>query len=469
MELSQLLYWLIIAFILMDAAIALWLTTLEIKASKWPVPKILEGLYDDEKYRKQQAYSSENRRIGFLTSSITLVFSLCFFAFGGFPWLDSVVRAASGSDIIRSLLFFGFFFVVEFLLGLPFSIYTTFSIEQRYGFNKSTPGLFAADTVKGFLLNAILNGGLLAIAVWIYTLNPKWFWLIAFFVFTAFTLFFQYFYSEIIVPLFNKQTPLEKGELRDAIEAFAHLTGFELENIYVMDESKRTTKANAYFTGFGKKKRVVLFDTLIQQLSTDEIVGVLAHEIGHYKRHHLLKDMGLSLLTNLLLFWIASLILDNPTIAAAAGCEEPSFWINLQVFGMLLAPIGLLQGLVDNAISRKHEREADGYAFQYGCGANEASALKKMSAQALSNLTPHPVVVRFEYSHPTLAERVETLTRPCPITWKDGALFLKGTEGRRDTRIPEDALRGFLPGSKDHGRRPPKGTIEDFAGNKPDS
>ena len=433
MELSQLLYWLIIAFILMDAAIALWLTTLEIKASKWPVPKILEGLYDDDKYRKQQAYSSENRRIGFLTSSITLVFSLCFFAFGGFPWLDSVVRAASGSDIIRSLLFFGFFFVVEFLLGLPFSIYTTFSIEQRYGFNKSTPGLFAADTAKGFLLNAILNGALLAISVWIYTLSPKWFWLIAFFVFTAFTLFFQYFYSEIIVPLFNKQTPLEKGELRDAIEAFAHLTGFELENVYVMDESKRTTKANAYFTGFGKKKRVVLFDTLIQQLSTDEIVGVLAHEIGHYKRHHLLKDMGLSLLTNLLLFWIASLILDNPTIAAAAGCEEPSFWINLQVFGMLLAPIGLLQGLVDNAISRKHEREADGYAFQYGCGANEASALKKMSAQALFNLTPHPIVVTFEYSHPTLDERVETLTRPCPVIWKDGTLLKKENSGKEDS------------------------------------
>ena len=418
MTLSQLYYWLIIAFMVADFVIGLWLTALNIKASKWPVPKVLEGLYDDEKYRKQQAYSSENRRVGVIISSIGVVFSVCFFAFGGFAWLDGVVRGLSGSDVVRTLLFFGFFFILEFLMGLPFEIYRTFSIEQRYGFNKTTPRLFAGDTVKSLLLNIILNGGLMALFVWFYILSPNWFWLIAFAGFTAVSLFFQYFYSELIVPLFNKQTPLEEGELRNAIEAFARTAGFELENIYVMDESKRTTKANAYFTGFGKKKRVVLFDTLIAQLTTDEIVGVLAHEIGHYKRKHLVKGIVGMTFESLLMFLLVYLVIDNPDVAAAAGAAEPSFWVNIQVLGMLLTPLGLVQGLVDNALSRKHEREADEFAFMHGCGAHEASALKKMSAQALDNLTPHPLVVKFEYSHPTLAERVTTLQKPSPCIWE---------------------------------------------------
>ena len=422
MNIPAILFWVIIALILADFLMDLWLTLLNVKASKWPVPKVLEGLYDDEKYRTQQAYSNEYRHVGTLSSSVTTVFSLCFFALGGFAWLDGVVRAASGSDIVRTLLFFGFFFVVEFLMGLPFSIYSTFSIEERYGFNKTTPKTFAGDAVKGLLLNAILSGSLLAVAVWVYGLTPEWFWLICGGVYLGFLLFFQYFYSELIVPLFNKQTPLEEGPLRDSIEAFAKETGFQLENIYVMDESKRTTKANAYFTGFGKKKRVVLYDTLIQQLSTDEIVGVLAHEIGHYKRRHLVKTIAVTMLETLVLFWVISLFLDSPEIAAAAGCPEPSFWVNLQVFSMLIAPIGLIQGLLDNALSRRHERQADSFAFDHGCGAHEASALKKMSAQALDNLTPHPIVVAFEYSHPTLAERVERLIRPCPVEWKDGKL-----------------------------------------------
>ena len=455
MTLSQFLYWAIIAFIVADFAIGLWLTILNAKASTWPVPKVLEGLYDDEKYRKQQAYASENRKIGFITSSLSLVISLAFFAFGGFAWLDGVVRGMTGSYVLRSLLFFGFFFVVDFLVSLPFEIYSTFSIEQRYGFNKSTPKLFAGDTIKNFLLNAVINGGLLCLATWIYTLSPDWFWLISFAAFSLVTLRVQYFASEIIVPLFNKQKPLEEGPLRDSIEAFAKMAGFQLENIYVMDESKRTTKANAYFTGFGKKKRVVLFDTLIEQLTPDEIVGVLAHEIGHYKRHHLWKMMGSSLVESLILFWLVSLVINSPVIAAAAGCAEPSFWINIQVFMMLLSPLGLIQGLADNAVSRKHERQADDFAFYHGCGASEASALKKMSAQALSNLTPHPIVVCFEYSHPTLAERVESLERPFPIIWKEGALYLKSHTGGKDTRIPEEEYAGFLPSDKP--RKGPKG------------
>ena len=405
------LYWIIITIVIANFLLGVWLQSLSIKASKNPIPESLKGLYDDEKYAKQQSYFRLNHKVAFISSSVSALITLAFFAFGGYGWLDGVARGISARPVLQALCFFGFIYVVTFLISLPFSIYETFVIEERFGFNKTTPKVFAGDTVKSFLIEALINGGLLAICVWIYTLTPKWFWLIAFGVFAAFLLFFQYFYSELIVPLFNKQKPLEEGELRSAIEAFADKAGFELDNIYVMDESKRTTKANAYFTGFGKKKRVVLFDTLIAQLTTDEIVGVLAHEIGHYKRGHMIKDMAMSLLTTLATFWLFSLVIDNSTIAAAAGASEPSFWVNLAVFSMLLAPVSLLLGIVTNIISRKHERQADAFAKDHGYGPAEASGLKKISAQALSNLTPHPVVVFMEHSHPTLAERVEFLEK----------------------------------------------------------
>ena len=410
MELSQILHWLIIAFILADFAIETWLTVLIVKASKWPVPKVLEGLYDDEKYRKQQAYASEKRRVDLLSSVISLALTLGLFAFGGLAWMDELVRGVSDNEIIRSLLFIGAIVIVGLIIGIPISIYDTFSIEARYGFNKTTPGTFVGDFFKSLLLTVIIGGGILALANWIYILNPKWFWLIAFAVITGISLFFTYFYSEIIVPLFNKQKPLEDGELRTAIEEFSRKAGFQLKNIYVMDESKRTTKANAYFTGFGKKKRVVLFDTLIEQLTTEEIVAVLAHEIGHYKKGHVVKSLVTDSLRNLVTFWLVSLFLGSETIAAAAGCAEPSFYVNLIVFGMLLTPLGIILDLIDNCVSRKHEWQADAFAKHYGCGPAEASGLKKMSAHALSNLTPHPIVVKFEYSHPTLADRVEYLT-----------------------------------------------------------
>ncbi len=409
MDTAQLLYWLIIAFILVDFAVDICLTVLNVKASKWPIPNVLEGLYDKDQYAKQQAYTSEKRRIDLITTIISMALTLCLFAFGGFSWLDGWVRSISESEIIRSLLFVGAIFLVGFVLSLPVSIYDTFSIEARYGFNKSTPKLFVADTIKSLLLTILLGGGLIALANWFYILNPQWFWLICFAAFTVITIFFQYFYSELIVPLFNKQKPLEDGELRSAIEAFAAKAGFMLDNIYVMDESKRTTKANAYFTGFGKKKRVVLFDTLMEQLTTEEIVAVLAHEIGHYKKGHIFKAMAIGAIQNILLFWILSLVLGSETIAAAAKCVAPSFYVNSLVFFMLLTPLNRVLELLENILSRKHEREADAFAKDHGCGPAEASSLKKMSAQALSNLTPHPVVVAFEYSHPTLAERVESL------------------------------------------------------------
>ena len=222
----------------------------------------------------------------------------------------------------------------------------------------------------------------------------------------------QYFYSQLIVPLFNKQTPLPEGELRTAIEAFAERVGFRLDNIFVIDSSKRSSKSNAYFTGFGRKKRVVLYDTLMEQLSTEEIVGVLAHEIGHYKRHHIILSSLEGFATNLLMFWLFSLLIGSSALAAAAGCAEPSFHVNLAVFSLIYTPLSILLDIVTNVISRRHERQADAFATTHGMGPAEASALKKMSAKSLANLTPHPLVVFTEYSHPTLNERVQNLTRP---------------------------------------------------------
>ena len=403
------LYWIIITIVLADFIFGVWLQVLSIQASKSPIPKVLQGLYDEDKYARQQEYFRINHQMEFITSSLSTIITLAFFAFGGFAWLDSFSRGVAGSPVPTALCFFAVIYAANWLLSLPVGAYDTFVVEERFGFNKSTPKLFILDSLKEFILMAVLGGALISLCVWLYNLSPRWFWLIAWGAVTLFSLFFQYFYSELIVPLFNKQKPLEEGELRDAIESFASKAGFELENIYVMDASKRSTKANAYFTGFGKKKRVVLFDTLIEQLSTDEIVGVLAHEIGHYKHGHMWKGMVSAIVTNLLTFWLFSLVINNIHFAQAAGCSEPSFWVNMTVFSLLLSPLDLVLNVVSNIISRKHERQADAFAKKYGYGKPEASGLKKISSQALSNLTPHPVVVFVEHSHPTLAERVEFL------------------------------------------------------------
>lgn len=403
------LYWIIIVIVLADFLFGIWLQILSIRASKNPIPACLAGLYDEKEYARQQSYFRVNHKMAFITSSLSTLITLAFFAFGGFAWLDAVAKPFSENMILQALCFFGILYVVTFLISLPFSIYDTFVIQEKYGFNKSTPKIFAGDTVKSFFLVALLNGGLLAMAVWVYSLNPQWFWLIAWGAFAVIQLLLQYCFSELIVPLFNKQKPLEEGELRSAIEAFATKVGFELENIYVMDASKRSTTANAYFTGFGKKKRVVLFDTLVEQLTTDEIVGVLAHEIGHYKHGHLIKDILTSLISTLVSFWLFSLVIDNASFASAAGCTEPTFWVNLTVFSLLLSPVELILGILSNIISRRHERQADIFAKENGCGPAEASGLKKISSQALSNLTPHPLVVFVKHSHPTLADRVEFL------------------------------------------------------------
>ncbi|MBQ9642078.1 MAG: M48 family metallopeptidase [Bacteroidaceae bacterium] len=401
------LYWIIITIVVAEFIYSVVLSVLNRRASHNPIPNLLEGVYNQEAYKKQQAYSRENARAGLVSSCIDTALLLGLFALGGFCWFDGVARGVSSDAVVMALVYFGMFYLVDWFVGLPFSVYSTFHIEEKYGFNRTTPWLFVTDTLKGMLISILLYALLIGVVVWIYGQIPQYFWLVAWGVLSVIMLVLQFFYSDVIVPLFNKQTPLPAGELRSAIETFAQQVDFKLDNIYVIDGSKRSSKANAYFTGFGAKKRVVLYDTLMEQLTTEEIVAVLAHEIGHYKHRHIVKGIISALVTNLVMFYLFSLVIDSREIAAAAGCSEASFHINMTVFMLLFTPIQVVTSLIGNVVSRRHEWQADEFARVHGMGKALGSALRKMSAKSLSNLTPHPAVVFTQYSHPTLLQRVE--------------------------------------------------------------
>jgi len=333
---------------------------------------------------------------------------LMFFLFG-FAFVDNIARGMVENSIFITLLFFGILYFANEIISIPFEIYHTFVIEQRFGFNKMTPGLFVTDTLKGWGMSVVLGGGLIALLMVIYQSVGDYFWLLGWGVMAFISIFMMMFYSNLIVPLFNKQTPLEAGELRDAIEAFCQKAGFKLDNLYVIDGSKRTTKANAYFSGLGAKKRIVLYDTLISSLTTEEIVAVLAHEIGHYKKKHARTMLFLSLINTGVLFYILSLALGNPAFAEALGSSNPSFHLSIIVFGVLYTPISTLLGIGINMLSRKNEYQADNFAKSYGLAQPLGEALKKLSVTSLSNLNPHPAYVFFHYSHPTLLQRLQNL------------------------------------------------------------
>lgn len=373
------------------------------------LPEELEGIYDREKYARSQQYLKANHRFSQVTESFNFVLVMAMLLLGGFAFLDHQVRLVSTNPVVMALLFFGIIGFIADLLGTPFSVYATFVIEAKFGFNKTTVKTFILDKVKGWILALVIGGGMMALVVWIYGATGKWFWLVAWAVISLFTLFMTIFYSNIIVPLFNKQTPLQPGELRDAIEAFAKNTGFKLKNIYVIDGSKRSTKANAYFTGLGRKKRIVLYDTLIDEHPVEELVAVLAHEIGHYKKKHTLIGTVLSILQTGMILFILSMFLGSPYLSGALGAAEPSFHLSLVAFGILFTPISLVIGLAMNAFSRKHEFQADNFAAVNYSGKSLKDALIRLSVNNLSNLRPHPAYVFFYYSHPPLLQRIKRI------------------------------------------------------------
>jgi STE24 endopeptidase len=373
------------------------------------IPKELEGIYNPEEYVKQQDYQRTNSRFGLFSGGFSFVVILLVLVFGFLGRFDSLLREHTSHFLLLPLLFFGLLWLLNEILDFPFNWYATFSIEERFGFNKSTRKLFMLDWLKGLLLSLIVGAILISAVLYIYEYTGRWFWLLAWLVVSGFSLLMTFFYSEWIVPLFNKQKPLEAGELRTSIEDFAEKAGFNLSTIYVMDGSKRSTKANAYFTGFGKKKRIVLFDTLMKDLNTEEIVAVLAHETGHYKKKHVVQGLALSILTTGITFYVLSLFLGNLSLAEALGGKEDSFHLGVIGFSLLFSPLSEVLGLVLNRLSRKNEYEADAYAVQFGLGEALISALKKISVQSLSNLNPHPLVVSCYYSHPTLLQRIQAI------------------------------------------------------------
>ncbi|MCL4126537.1 UNVERIFIED_CONTAM: hypothetical protein GTU68_028912 [Idotea baltica] len=297
------------------------------------------------------------------------------------------------------------------IITTPFSFYKTFVIEERFGFNKTTKKTFWLDKIKGWFMMAILGGLIISAIIWFYQSTGQYFWLYAWALVTIFTVFMNMFYSRLIVPLFNKQTPLEAGDLRDKISTYAETVGFTLNKIFVIDGSKRSTKANAYFSGFGSEKRVTLYDTLINDLEEDEIVAVLAHEVGHYKKKHIIFNLIASILLTGLTFFILSIFISNPILSQALGVEIPSFHIGLIAFGILYSPLSEITGLLMNQLSRKFEYQADDYAKTTYKPEPLITSLKKLSKNSLSNLTPHKAYVFMHYSHPTLLERIQNLRR----------------------------------------------------------
>jgi len=373
------------------------------------LPEKLKGICNDEEYSKTQLYEKDNKKLSFWSSSFNLIVILTMIIAGGFSLVDGLAREISQNLIVVALVFFAIIGFASDIINIPFSWYDTFIIEKKYGFNKMSIRTFITDHIKSWFLAVIVGVPVLGLITWFYYKTGKNFWLYAWCLITAFTIFINLFYSELIVPLFNKQTPLANGSLRDKIEAFASKASFKLRNIYLIDGSKRSTKSNAYFSGFGPKKRIVLFDTLLKDFSEDEIVAVLAHEIGHYKKKHVLLMMISSIILTGIMLFLFSVMVDSPALAVALGAGEKSFHLGLIAFGILYSPLSLVIGLAANYLSRKNEFEADRFAKENHSPEILAGALKKLSIKNLSNMLPHPVYVFFHYSHPPLLQRLEKL------------------------------------------------------------
>ena len=408
---SETIFFIIVVFLCLDFVLERILESLNSKHMSPVLPDSLKGIYDEKEYSRFQSYKRENGRLDSWSSGVGFVVMIVFLVAGGFGWYNSWVVSLTDSVVWQTILFVVGLSVVSSVLDIPFDYYATFRVEEKYGFNKTTRRVYWLDTVKELVLSLVLGGVLLALVVWFYTWAGTYFWLYAWGAVTLFSVFMAMFYSQLIVPLFNKQTPLQEGSLRDKIQAFAGKVGFKLDNIYVIDGSKRSTKANAYFTGLGPKKRVVLYDTLIDELTEEEIVAVLAHEVGHYKKRHTLRSMAVSVIQMGVLFWLFSLCVNNAALSEALGGDRAYFQLGLIAFAILYSPVNLILGIGMNVWSRSNEYEADAFAARYYEGDYLVSGLKKISVKSLSNLTPHPLYEYIYYSHPSLLKRIDAIKR----------------------------------------------------------
>ncbi len=407
---SQTILVIILSIVSIDYLYNQILDFVNIKARKTSLPSEVESFYDSEKYAKSQAYQKAQSNFSFLTSGISFLASFLILLLGGFGLLDSLLRPLVGDGLVLSLCFFGVLFILSDLLTLPFSIYSTFVIEEKFGFNKTTIKTFVLDKLKGYLLTIIIGGSLISLLIYLILTIGNNFWIYFWVVAAVFMLFVNMFYTSLILPLFNKLTSLEDGELKDAIKNYSNSVNFPLDNVYVIDGSKRSNKANAFFSGLGKRKKIVLYDTLINNHTTEELVAVLAHEVGHYKKKHIFSGLVMSIVQIGLMLFIMSLIIYSKETSLALGGNQLAVHLNLLAFGILYSPISTIIGVISNIISRKNEFEADNYAKETYSAKSLQEALKKLSVDSLSNLYPHPAYVFIHYSHPPLLKRLEALS-----------------------------------------------------------
>ncbi len=401
--------WIMIAIIIVAYLFDTLLVILNLKHHFPQVPQEFKDVYDAEKYAKNQQYKKVNTIFSLVKTTFTTLLIILMLVFNGFALVDHWALSITDNPVWASLIFFGILTFGLDILTLPFQVYDIFVIEEKFGFNKTTVKTFITDKLKQWLLTIIIGGLLLYLITLIYYHTENYFWLLAWAVIVAFQVFMSLFYTDIIVPLFNKLTPLEQGALREKIEGYAQKTGYDLSDIYKIDSSRRSTKLNAYFTGWGRKKKIVLYDTLIEKLTEDEIVAVLAHEVGHYKHKHVIKSMLLSIIITGAYLYIFQLFSTSDVIAQALGVTKTNFHIALTAFGILFSPIDFVLGTIMHIFSRKNEFQADQYAASTAEPETIISALKKLSVENLSNLTPHPLYVFFEYSHPPLLQRIDRI------------------------------------------------------------
>ena len=402
--------YLIIGLVIFNYLFSTVLDYINGKNWKTEVPPVLKDFYDEDKYLKAKNYSKEKGKVSLISSTLSTLITLLFLIFEGYGWLDNFISLYYDIPFLKSGIFFLVLFILSDFISIPFSCYNTFVIEEKYGFNKTTVKTFVLDKIKGYLLTLILGGILLFGAIYIVSSleNSFWFWLWLSLSFIM--LIVNMFYADLIVPIFNKLTPLEAGSLREKIESYTKKVGYSLKNIYIIDGSKRSTKANAFFSGLGPRKTIALYDTLVEKHTEEELVAVLAHEVGHYKKKHVFTSLFLTISQLGLMCFLLETCLKVGEISQALGGKEMAFHLGLVAFGILYSPIGTILSILMNINSRKNEFEADHYAKTTYNGAALELALIKLSVDSLSNLYPHPLYTFIHYSHPPLLKRLSALS-----------------------------------------------------------
>ncbi len=402
---------LIYSLIILGFVFNLWLSILNYKNRNAEIPKEVEDVYEPKKYKKWLEYTMEQFRFNNIVKVINLILFLAMLLFGVFVLFDDIAISISNDSRLQVLIFLALYNVITFIVQIFVSYYHTFVIEEKYGFNKTTKKTFIIDKIKNIVLTAVFGGGLVYLVLVIYDSAGNLFLLYTWIAVMVIFLIVNIIYVPLIVPIFNKLTPLEEGELQTEINKFAKSVGYEVSKISVINASKRSTKLNAYFTGFGKFKKIVLYDTLIEKMSTEEIVAVLAHEIGHNKYKHIIYNIFQMAITLLIYIGVFALVLGNDVFSTAFGFDSVNFGFSLMLLGVLLEPISIIINLVTAFLSRKHEYQADNFAATKFSSEHIINALKVLAKENFANLTPHPLYVKLTYSHPPIVDRIRAIRK----------------------------------------------------------